>query len=116
MARRATPHEKFVASLGCAVCGGDAECHHLLRVPGRHMMGKRAGEQFCIPLCPVDHAALHKLGDEQTFMATVQLNGEWLAGALWGIGRETTQDDSYGFSDPIADAMEIITMARYGNG
>ena len=98
-----TDHERWVASLGCAICGREAQCHHLLRVPGRHMMGKRAPEQFCIPLCPQCHGLLHDMGDETVFMATHKLNGEWLAGALWGLSG--SEDDS---------GMLAIALARYG--
>ncbi len=99
----ATPHEKFVGSCGCCICGQDAQVHHLLRVKGRHMMGRRADDMFAIPLCLGHHADLHDDGEEETFLATYKVNGEWLAGVLWGAEQATR------FSIP-----ELIEQARYG--
>lgn len=41
-----------VARLGCCVCGGPAEIHHLLTGAG---MGQRADNYTCIPLCASHH-------------------------------------------------------------
>ena len=114
MARKQTAHEKFVATLGCAVCGRAAQVHHLLRVAGRHMMGKRAPEQFCIGLCPEHHFQLHEGGSEETFTATHKLNGEWLAGVLWGIYGTHIAEHSWDQADRTDEALEAIALSRYG--
>lgn len=77
-------------------------------------MGKRAGEMFCIGLCPDHHAALHSMGDEAVFMATHKLNGEWLAGALWAVGIGSQAGNEYDASDTENEALELIALARYG--
>lgn len=41
-----------VAALGCVICGGQAEIHHLLKGKA---MGKKASHFDVIPLCPFHH-------------------------------------------------------------
>jgi hypothetical protein len=48
-------HHEAVAALGCVVCGGPAEVHHLKHDPitGQHMT--RRVHRYVIPLCPMHH-------------------------------------------------------------
>ena len=41
-----------VADLGCMICGGPAQVHHVRYGQG---MGQRAGNGLCIPLCSAHH-------------------------------------------------------------
>ena len=41
-----------VASLGCMVCGGPAEIHHIRQFAG---MSQRASNWLVVPLCPGHH-------------------------------------------------------------
>ena len=56
--KRATAAERRhlarVASLGCSVCRGPAEVHHITTGVG---MGQRASHYETIPLCPRHHRA-----------------------------------------------------------
>lgn len=56
-------HLTFVADHGCAVCGRrPIQVHHLLHFAGgtRRGMGKKAGDQFTVPLCPDHHREAHQ--------------------------------------------------------
>jgi hypothetical protein len=48
-------HHDAVAALGCMVCGGPAEIHHLKHHPitGEHLT--RRDHWLVIPLCPMHH-------------------------------------------------------------
>ena len=45
-------HLSKVAAIGCIICGGMAEIHHLRTGQG---MGKKATNYDAIPLCPSHH-------------------------------------------------------------
>jgi hypothetical protein len=47
-------------------------------------MGLRAGDNFVIPLCSLDHNSLHLSGDETGFLAEHGItDGRALAKSLW---------------------------------
>lgn len=81
---RSEKHRRFVASLPCCISGRDeaTQGHHLLRVPEK-CMGRRAGDNWIIPLHHEMHTALHRSGDETAFLAIYDIGGPALAKALW---------------------------------
>lgn len=72
----------IVASLGCIVCGADAEIHHIRSFSG---MGQRGSNWLTVPLCPHHHRtgpdAIHqRTKDEWKYLAlTVQAVANKLA-------------------------------------
>jgi len=66
-------HVQFIRELPCVITLMDAgvQPHHLMRDDmGRIIrgMGKRAGDQFCIPLHHKRHDDLHNCGDEVGYL------------------------------------------------
>ena len=56
-------HLTFVARQGCSVCGKrPVEVHHLLHLPSgttKRGMGRKAGDDYVVPLCPDCHRKAH---------------------------------------------------------
>jgi hypothetical protein len=48
-------HLSRVVELGCVVCGGPAEAHHIRDLSVRTGMGLKASDYDCIPLCAMHH-------------------------------------------------------------
>ena len=98
-------HLDFVRLLPCAACGIDNSlehraAHHL--IGGRYSQS-RADDSRAVPLCQPCHQGpdgLHGDGDEVRWAATLKLNLQWLAGALWGV------------SGDYERAVAAIAMAR----
>lgn len=44
------------------------DAHHLLSAPCRGV-GKKASDEYTVPLCPDHHRELHGMGDEGLFFA-----------------------------------------------
>lgn len=61
---------KFIVELGCLVCGGHANKHHVMSAPGKV---KRRDHRFVAPLCYTHHqgcrkdGSVHGLGSEAAF-------------------------------------------------
>jgi len=93
--RKDPKHLKFVASLPCAICGGESQAHHLLRDPDNvHKqygfkvfkgMGIKSPDMFAIPLCVKHHTELHMNGDEVDYLAGHGINGVELGLRIWNL-------------------------------
>lgn len=79
-------HLRFVSGLPCCipVCGRPSgPPHHLLRGSDK-CAGRKAGDNFALPMCPEHHTALHLNGDEPWFLDWHGVHdGHALAAALW---------------------------------
>jgi len=61
-------YRQYISTLPCLICGNpEVQVHHLLRT-GEHGMGKKSGDEWCVPLCVRHHDELHRNGDEVVFM------------------------------------------------
>ena len=57
-------HLKFVASQPCLVCGRSPTDAHHLRFAQPRAMGRKASDEFTVPLCRTHHRDNHSFGDE----------------------------------------------------
>ena len=65
---------KYVAALGCLVCGQLSQAHHMLRAPGKGM-GIKADGRWLLPLCPTHHRGLHLSGNETKYLQGFGIDG-----------------------------------------
>ena len=78
-------HRAYVAKQPCCCCGAlSVEVHHLLRADPKRGMGRKAGDNFTVPLCPEHHRNLHMAGNEVEFLSRYCVDGLALAAKLWG--------------------------------
>lgn len=77
----------FIGSLACPVYpeAGPIEPHHLLRADRSRGMGRRAADQYAIPLSTRAHRELHAAGDEEAWLAEKGIDRRALAAALWRV-------------------------------
>ena len=79
-------HLAFAGSLPCCIpsCGQPSgPPHHLLRGSDK-CAGRKAGDNFALPMCPEHHRALHLNGDETWFLDWHSIaDGPALAKALY---------------------------------
>lgn len=66
---RSKAHLNYVRGFPCMICGrSPVQAHHLLTAQPK-AMGKKAGDQWCVPLCLFHHRMLHDVsGNERQFM------------------------------------------------
>jgi hypothetical protein len=76
-------HLRYVAQQPCLVCGRKpSDPHHLRHVQPR-ALGRKASDEFAVPLCRVHHRAVHRAGDERAWWRATGIDPIKVARKLW---------------------------------
>jgi hypothetical protein len=76
-------HLRYVAQQACLVCGRrPSDPHHLRHVQPR-ALGRKASDEFAVPLCRSHHRAVHRAGDERAWWQTAGIDPVKVARKLW---------------------------------
>ena len=76
-------HRRFVTQHPCLLCGcAPSDAHHIRFVQPR-ALGRKAGDEFTVPLCRSHHRSVHRAGDEQAWWQTTGIDPLKVARKLW---------------------------------
>jgi ERF superfamily len=76
-------HLRFVAQQACLVCGRKpSDPHHLRHVQPR-ALGRKASDEFAVPLCRSHHRAVHRASNEQKWWQAAGIDPVKVARKLW---------------------------------
>ena len=76
-------HIKFVAKQACLICGRrPADAHHL-RFAQHRALGRKASDEFVVPLCRGHHREAHRCGDEAAWWKNASVDPTITARTLW---------------------------------
>jgi folate-binding Fe-S cluster repair protein YgfZ len=76
-------HLRYVAQQPCLICGRKpSDPHHLRHVQPR-ALGRKASDEFAVPLCRSHHRAVHRAGDERAWWQTAGVDPLKAARKLW---------------------------------
>jgi hypothetical protein len=76
-------HLRFVAKQPCLLCGRKpSDPHHLQFVQPR-ALGRKASDEFAVPLCRTHHRAAHRAGDERVWWRSSGIDPVKVARKLW---------------------------------
>ena len=76
-------HVRHVTQQSCLICGRrPSDAHHLRFVQGR-ALGRKASDEFTVPLCRGHHREVHRCGDEGTWWEKAGIDPTINARALW---------------------------------
>jgi hypothetical protein len=76
-------HLRFVAQQACLVCGRKpSDPHHLRHVQPR-ALGRKASDEFAVPLCRSHHRAVHRASNEQKWWQAAGVDPVKVARKLW---------------------------------
>jgi hypothetical protein len=76
-------HVKFVAKKPCLICGRRPPDAHHLRFAQHRALGRKASDEFTVPLCRGHHREAHRFGDEAAWWKNACVDPTIAARALW---------------------------------
>jgi hypothetical protein len=80
-------HLRYIAQQACLVCGRKpSDPHHLRHVQPR-ALGRKASDEFAVPLCRSHHRAVHRAGDERAWWQNAGIDPVKVARKLWNQTR-----------------------------
>jgi hypothetical protein len=83
-------HLRYVAQQACLICGRKQSDPHHLRYLQPRALGRKASDEFAVPLCRSHHRAVHRASDEQAWWKAAGIDPVKIARQLW---RQTRLDD-----------------------
>jgi ERF superfamily len=107
-------HLRYVARQACLICGRKQSDPHHLRYLQPRALGRKASDEFAVPLCRSHHRAVHRAGDEQAWWTAAGIDPVKVARQLW---RQTRLNDP---QDPhqagLAPRPETQSIASGADG
>jgi hypothetical protein len=82
-------HLRYVAQQACLICGRKQSDPHHLRYLQPRALGRKASDEFAVPLCRSHHRAVHRAGDERAWWKAAGIDPIKVARQLW---RQTRLD------------------------
>jgi hypothetical protein len=76
-------HLRFVAQQACLVCGRKPSDPHHIRYVQPRALGRKASDEFAVPLCRVHHRAVHRAGNERAWWKQTSIDTLKVARKLW---------------------------------
>jgi ERF superfamily len=112
-------HLRYVAQQACLICGRKQSDPHHLRYLQPRALGRKASDEFAVPLCRSHHRAVHRAGDEQAWWKAAGIDPVKVARQLWRQTRLNDPQDGQpaGLAAPpqtrsIASALDGTREAR----
>jgi hypothetical protein len=85
-------HLRFVAQQPCVLCGRKPSDPHHLRFVQPPALGRKASDEFAVPLCRVHHREVHRAKDEKAWWQQAGIEPLKLARKLW---KETRVEEGH---------------------
>jgi ERF superfamily len=82
-------HLRYVARQACLICGRQPSDPHHLRYAQPRALGRKASDEFTVPLCRMHHREVHRVGNELTWWQTAGIDPLNIAQTLWNKTRVT---------------------------
>jgi hypothetical protein len=80
-------HLRFVTQQPCLLCGRKPSDAHHIRFVQPRALGRKASDEFAVPLCRAHHRALHRVGDERAWWKQTGIDPVKVARKLWKCSR-----------------------------
>ena len=80
-------HLRYVAQRPCLLCARRPSDPHHLRFMQPRALGRKASDEFTVPLCRMHHRAVHSAGDERAWWKQTAIDPLKVARELWNHTR-----------------------------
>jgi ERF superfamily len=92
-------HLRHVAKQPCLICGRKPSDPHHLRYLQPRALGRKASDEFVVPLCRIHHRLVHRVGNEAAWWRDADIDPTAAARRLW---KETRVDAGRAAPDTTA--------------
>jgi len=100
-------HLRFVMQQPCLLCGREPSDAHHIRFVQPRALGRKASDEYAVPLCRSHHRAVHRAGDEKAWWKQADIDPIKVARKLW---KRTRMDE--GRIEPEPAALQIDPRKR----
>ena len=76
-------HLRYVAQQSCLLCGRKPSDPHHLRYMQPRALGRKASDEFSVPLCRIHHRLVHRVGNEAAWWKEAGIDPIDVARKLW---------------------------------
>ena len=76
-------HLRYVAQQPCLLCGRKPSDPHHLRFMQPRALGRKASDEFAVPLCRIHHRLVHRVGNEAAWWKEAGIDPIEAARKLW---------------------------------
>jgi hypothetical protein len=90
-------HLRFVIQQPCLLCGRKPSDAHHIRFAQARALGRKASDEFTVPLCRTHHRSVHRAGDEQAWWQQAGIDPLKVARKLW---KHTRTEERWADPDP----------------
>jgi hypothetical protein len=80
-------HLRYVTLQPCLLCARKPSDAHHLRFVQPRALGRKASDEFAVPLCRIHHRAAHRAGDERAWWRAAGIDPLKIARKLWSDTR-----------------------------
>jgi ERF superfamily len=94
-------HLRFVMQQPCLLCGRKPSDAHHIRFVQPRALGRKASDEFAVPLCRSHHRAVHRAGDEKAWWKQAGIDPIKVARKLW---KHTRIDEGHIGPEPTRQA------------
>jgi hypothetical protein len=102
-------HLRFVMQQPCLLCGRKPSDAHHLRFVQPRALGRKASDEFAVPLCRSHHRAVHRAGDEKAWWKQAGIDPIKVARKLW---KHTRIDEGRIEPEPTAQGVTADRPAK----
>jgi hypothetical protein len=108
-------HVRFVAKQPCLICGRRPTDPHHLRFAQHRALGRKASDEFTVPLCRGHHREVHRSGDEAAWWKKARIDPTITARTLW-LKTHLLPTRADNMESKGATSLAAVATEQNGNG
>jgi hypothetical protein len=105
-------HLQYVTQQPCLLCGRKPSDAHHIRFVQPRALGRKASDEFTVPLCRFHHREVHRVGDEEAWWKKAGIDALKVARNLW---KHTRIDEGRTKPDTTAQAAAALSSGHEGD-
>src|SRR5207245_1216335 len=98
-------HLRYVAQQPCLLCGRKPSDPHHLRFMQPRALGRKASDEFVVPLCRIHHRLVHRVGNEAAWWRDAGIDPAESARKLWKRARLKQETGELKSANEVSDMI-----------